>query len=130
MKKLKLCDDASPTKLTEPGFVQSFEPGQTHEVPESVFEDYKDGSLFEPADSQEQEEALTEMEAHLDELNVEEVQDYIDATIEDDQLGEYGGPESFLDAVEDAEENIGGRSGVLDYVDEKRENLKSTEDET
>jgi len=130
MKKLKLCDDASPTKLTEPGFVQEFEPGQTHEVPKSVFEDYKDGSLFEPADSQVQEEALTEMEAHLDELTVSEVEDYIDSTIEDNQLGEYEGPEPFLDAVEDAERNVRNRSGVLSYVDEKRENLKSTEDES
>lgn len=126
MRKLKLRDDASATKLTEPGFVQEFEPGQTHEVPEPIFEDYKDGSLFEPVG---EDEAMTSMEAHLSDSTVEEVQDYIDATIEDDKISEYGGIEPFLDAVETSEANTKERTGVFEYIDEKRENLKSNEDE-
>lgn len=126
MRKLKLRDDASATKLTEPGFVQDFEPGQTHEVPDPVFEDYKDGSLFEAVG---EDEAMNSMEAHLSESTVEEVKDYIDATIEDDKISEYGGVEPFLDAVEESEAETEERSGVFDYIDEKRENLKSTENE-
>ena len=64
------------------------------------------------------------MQKHLEELSAEEVQEYIERTLSDDRLDEFGGPEAFLDAVENAESAGENRDEVLEFIEEKREGEK------
>jgi hypothetical protein len=61
------------------------------------------------------------MQEHLEERSVDEVLVYIEKTLSDDRLDEFGGAEAFLDAVENAERAGENREEVLEYVDQKRE---------
>lgn len=63
----------------------------------------------------------SKMKEHLEERSVEEVQEYIERTLSDDQIDEFGGPEPFLDAVENAERAGKNREKVLEFVQQKRE---------
>lgn len=118
MRKLKLRDDASPTKLTEPGFVQEFEPGQTHEVPDPIFEDYRDGSLFEAVEFDE-DEAVEWLESKT----VKEVQDYVD-DLEHDQDAL-----SWIETMEEFAERQGVQEAFESKAADIRENLKSTDNQ-
>jgi len=61
------------------------------------------------------------MQEHLKERSVEEVQEYIERTLSDDRLDEFGGSEVFLDTVESAERVGENREEVLEFVEQKRE---------
>lgn len=62
------------------------------------------------------------MQEHLSGLDVEEVKDYVETILSDDTIYEWlGGPEAFLDAVEEAEKAGENREDVLELVEEKRQ---------
>jgi len=67
------------------------------------------------------------MQEHLVGLDVEEVQNYVERTLSDDRLDEFGGAEDFLDAVESAERDGENRDDVLEFVEEKRQGETSSE---
>lgn len=75
----------------------------------------------ELCDEIEEEIERSRMQEHLAGLDLEEVQAYVERTLSDDQIYEFGGPEAFLDAVEKAEKRGKNRDDVLKFIQEKRE---------
>lgn len=67
------------------------------------------------------------MQEYLSGLDIKEVQNYIDRTLSDDFIYEFGGPGPFLDAVEEAEKAGENRDDVLEFVEEKRQGETSSE---
>lgn len=67
------------------------------------------------------------MQKHLEKHTVGEVCDYITKTLTDDRLNDYGGPMPFLEAVEIAEKQGPHREQVLDFVENRKEEVKASQ---
>lgn len=126
MRQLKLRQDAPPTKLTEPGFTQSFEPGETHEVPDEVFDDYVEGTHFEPGYDEVADDGVTP-EEFLEGRTVDDLEGYLEDV--DPESQDVDATLAWLEELKRAEDRETAKEALQDKIGEIRENLKSAEDE-